>query len=109
MKKGTALGLAVEELERATGEHGSFASAHEGYAVLKEEVDELWDEVKAGNASTHRGVSEAVQVAAMALRFLIDVCEEPAAKAHTAKVKAHDAKKRRFVPDSSSRLGGYSG
>ncbi len=59
------------ELIRATSKHGPMRSAHEGYAVLKEEVDELWDDVKANN---HRGaVIEAVQVAAMAARFVLDV------------------------------------
>jgi len=59
------------ELLRATAKHGPMRSAHEGYAVLKEEVDELWDDVKANN---HSGaVTEAIQVAAMAARFVLDV------------------------------------
>lgn len=51
-------------------------SAHEGYAVLAEEVDELWDEVK-GHAPDRlaRMRAEAVQVAAMAIRFIVDVCD----------------------------------
>ncbi|SFW16281.1 hypothetical protein [Chitinophaga sancti] len=46
-----------------------FNSAHEGFAVLKEEVDELWDEVKK-DGSKERMRAEAVQVAAMAIRFI---------------------------------------
>ena len=49
-------------------------SPHEGYAVLLEEVDELWDHVK---QNTGRGVEarkEAIQVAAMALRYIYEVC-----------------------------------
>jgi hypothetical protein len=46
-----------------------FNSTHEGFAVLKEEVDELWDEVKK-NGSKERLRAEAVQVAAMAVRFI---------------------------------------
>lgn len=46
-----------------------FNSTHEGFAVLKEEVDELWDEVKS-NGSKERLRAEAVQVAAMAIRFI---------------------------------------
>jgi hypothetical protein len=34
------------ELLRAGTHNNAFNSAHEGYAVLKEEVDELWAEVK---------------------------------------------------------------
>lgn len=51
-------------------------SAHEGYAVLAEEVDELWDHVKVkqGKRDIPEMTYEAVQVAAMALRFIVDVC-----------------------------------
>ena len=48
-----------------------FNSYHEGYAVLKEEVDELWDDIKGNRRSGAR--EEAVQVAAMAIQFLIDL------------------------------------
>ena len=46
-----------------------FNSTHEGFAVLKEEVDELWDEVKS-NAPKDRLREEAIQVAAMVIRFI---------------------------------------
>jgi len=60
-----------------------FASAHEGFAILKEEVDELWDDVRLsqiGDAEhlQHRRDcmrKEAIQVAAMALRFIVEVCD----------------------------------
>ena len=64
--------LAWDELERATEKFGEFHSTHEGYAVLKEEVDALWDVVKQ-NGSQERLRAEAVQVAAMALRFILDL------------------------------------
>ena len=66
-----ALAVVRAELIRATQKFGPFNSAHEGFAVLLEEVDELWDEVKGNNRSLQR--EEAVQVAAMAVRFLVDV------------------------------------
>ena len=59
------------ELLIAQASHVPFNSSHEGYAVLKEEVDELWDEVKSN--CPDRAREEAVQVAAMAIRFLIDI------------------------------------
>lgn len=59
------------ELTEATAKFSTFHSSHEGYAILKEEVDELWDEVKANRPNRAR--EEAVQVAAMAIRFLIDL------------------------------------
>ena len=68
----------LDELQKATHEHGAFRSAHEGFAVLKEEVDELCDEVRGRRSLENSGrmQQEAVQVAAMALRFLLDVCYE---------------------------------
>lgn len=66
-----ALSAVEAEVIRATARYGSFNSAHEGFAVLLEEVDELWDEVKANNRSLQR--EEAIQVGAMAVRFLMDL------------------------------------
>ena len=59
------------ELDRATSKFGPFNSAHEGYAVILEELDEAWDEIKRNNQEA--ATREMVQVAAMALRFLVDV------------------------------------
>ncbi len=70
-----ALKLVQDEYYHATAKFGRFASSHEGFAVLLEESDELWEEVKHG--TTDRIREEAIQVAAMALRFLVDCCEEP--------------------------------
>lgn len=58
------------ELERAS-KHGHFASAHEGFAVLLEEVDELkahvWTKQKDRDLVEMR--KEVIQVAAMAVKF----------------------------------------
>ena len=67
---------ALEEYGRASRKFSPFNSAHEGYAVLREEVDELWDEVKR-NGPVSRMREEAIQIAAMAIRFVIDVCDSP--------------------------------
>lgn len=64
----------VGELLNATKMFGPFKSAHEGYAIIKEEFDELWDEIKLKNPSTVRMREEAIQVAAMAMRFIHDIC-----------------------------------
>lgn len=61
------------EVIKAAGKFDGFNSAHEGYAVLKEEVDELWDEVKANRGYAESGMKEAVQVAAMAVRYITDL------------------------------------
>jgi hypothetical protein len=63
--------IVLNEVERASSKYPSFNSPHEGYAVLLEEVDELWDEVKADNIDL--ACAEAIQVAAMAIRFVVDL------------------------------------
>jgi hypothetical protein len=61
-----------EEFSRAVKKFPrSFVNAHEGFSVLYEEVDELWDEVKADNRE--RQLAEAIQVAAMAVRFVVEL------------------------------------
>lgn len=53
-------------------------SAHEGYGILLEEVDELWEHVKTNQKRRDLGAmhTEAIQVAAMAIRFALEVCTE---------------------------------
>lgn len=67
-----------KEAESALIKWPSWASAHEGYAVLLEEVDELWEHVKTNqkNRDIPAMKKEAIQVAAMAIRFAIDCCDE---------------------------------
>lgn len=54
------------------------ASPHEGYAVILEELDELWAQIKDDKRAAEQRRQdmqrEATQVAAMALRFLMDCC-----------------------------------
>lgn len=52
-----------------------FRSAHEGYAIILEELDELKKQVwkKQGERDVAAMQREAIQVAAMALRFATDV------------------------------------
>lgn len=61
------------EVRSATMKHPPFNSAHEGYAVILEELDELWDEVKKRNKNVQAMREEALQVAAMAVRFVMDL------------------------------------
>lgn len=79
----------ARELSTATTKFAPMNSAHEGWAVIAEELDELWDEVKArttriepvtgnkipGRRDVEAMRKEAIQVAAMAIRFVIDVCD----------------------------------
>jgi len=61
----------LAEFRRARIRHKPMRGPHEGYAVLLEEVDELWDEVKANRPWMAR--EEAIQVGAMALAFALEV------------------------------------
>jgi hypothetical protein len=70
-----ALVAVSRELATAMAKNGPFNSAHEGYAVILEELDELWEEVR-----KHRGErdvaamrKECTQIAAMAIRFMLEV------------------------------------
>lgn len=67
-----------KEIKKAKASWPPFNSAHEGFAVLKEEVDELWEYVKTKqpNRDLDKMRSEAIQVAAMAIRFASEVCGE---------------------------------
>jgi len=66
----------LNEVDGAVAKFPPFNTAHEGYAVLLEEVDELWEHVKVkqGKRDVAAMQKEAVQVAAMALRFALDIC-----------------------------------
>lgn len=72
---------AAAELRRGDRLHGrgivwpANSVAHEAYGVLLEEVDELWEEVKKRQFSRAAARKEALQVAAMALRFVANVCD----------------------------------
>lgn len=70
------LRLVENELARAkTMFPENFVNQHEGYAVLLEEVDELWTEIKKNqkNYDLLKQKKEAIQVAAMAVRFAVEL------------------------------------
>ena len=60
------------EVISATEKFGPFHSSHEGYAIIQEELDELWDEIKSNRRENWH--DEAKQVAAMGARFMFDLC-----------------------------------
>lgn len=66
-------GAVLRELRRAMALFGPDASPHEGWAVIKEEVDELWLAIRCKGRTGQDIWDEAVQVAAMGLRFHVDI------------------------------------
>jgi hypothetical protein len=72
--------LVALELAKAKAKHKRMNSAHEGYAVILEELDELWVEIKQQNQNKDKIKKELIQVAAMCQRFWEDVLMEPEAQ-----------------------------
>lgn len=62
-----------EEVIRAIEKHGPMHSPHEGHSVIREELQELWDHVKADTGRSAGARHEAIQVAAMGVRYLMDL------------------------------------
>jgi hypothetical protein len=65
----------ADECRRGMAAFPAFNSPHEGWAVIREELDELWDHVKADTGRSPEARKEAIQIAAMALRYVHDLTE----------------------------------
>lgn len=80
------------ELAKARQTHAPMNGHHEGYAVILEGLDGLWDVCKMSThprSGSYASVDtlraqkrasmrkEALQIAAMAVRFIEDVCDQP--------------------------------
>lgn len=65
----------VNEYKEAINVYPPMNSYHEGYSVILEEEQKLWDEIKKKPSvrDKERLRKEAVQLAAMTLRFLVDL------------------------------------
>ena len=76
MRVDEALKQIENEYLRASDLYSDLHSNHEGYAVIKEELDELWNEIKKsketkGNKNIRK---ELVQIGAMVIRYLDNLC-----------------------------------
>ena len=71
-------GVATGEALEAADRFPPFNSAHEAYAVLMEEVEEFWEEVKKKRKlRDYRHIrAELIQVAAVAIRAAVDLKPE---------------------------------
>ena len=65
----------LDEYRRAQRLFPNFNSPHEAWAVIWEEVDELWQHVRSHHAQRDNAamLKEALQVGAMAMRFILDI------------------------------------
>lgn len=71
---GRVLDEVWDEVERAMSKHASMHSPHEGISVIREEFEELWDEIKPNAGGRDNAArKEAVQLAAMAVRYIVDL------------------------------------
>lgn len=70
-----ALEMIAMELSQAQRSFPKFRSPHEGWAIITEELDELKEEVFKQHEVRDKEVmrDEAKQVAAMAMRFMVDL------------------------------------
>lgn len=69
------LTLMSRELAKATSSFEPIHSSHEGYAIIKEELDEFWEVVKDKNHkfAKKQELEELVQTATMCWRTAIDI------------------------------------
>ena len=77
MKFDQAIKFIETEFLRASDLYPDLHSNHEAYAVIKEEIDELWDEIKKskdvrGNKEIRK---ELIQIGAMVVRYLDNLCD----------------------------------
>jgi hypothetical protein len=68
----------LEEYKRARTKFPPMHSTHEGYGIILEELDEAWDEIKANQFEA--SCDEMIQVAAMALAYLVDLTDPERSK-----------------------------
>ena len=64
----------IKEIEYAQSRFGEYKSSHEGYAIIAEELDELWEEVKKHSHDYHAEYLEAKQIACTAIRYM-EMCK----------------------------------
>ncbi len=75
VKQSVAIELIEREHSKAVMRFGKFHSAHEGLGIIREEYLELEKEIfkKQSEYNLNQMRQEAIQLGAMALRFIIDI------------------------------------
>lgn len=62
------------EVRRAEGLHAPFHSPHEGWSIIYEELEELREHVRTDTGRSDEARKEAIQIAAMGLRYALNLC-----------------------------------
>lgn len=72
---GKSIKTIIAEYNHTIIKHAPFHSSYEGWALIKQKVDELWEEIKKEENSDSKEamMKEAAQIGAMAMRFIIDL------------------------------------
>lgn len=65
----------THEVLAAEDKHRPLGSPHEGWAVIREELDELWEHVRRDTGRGSEARREAIQIAAVAVRYVRDVTQ----------------------------------
>lgn len=75
---GKAIKAMIAEYNLALMHNLPLHNTYEGWAVLKQKLDELWEEVKLGETGHSREVlrKEAAELGAATMRFIIDLTTE---------------------------------
>ncbi len=68
--------LSSVELEylKARTKFPKMNSTHEGYGIILEELNELWDDIKDNKGKSPHAANEVKQIAAMCLAYYLEVC-----------------------------------
>ena len=61
------------EYLKARAKFGDFKSPHEGYAVILEELDELWELIKTNQGRSQKTREECIQISAMAMAYYLEL------------------------------------
>jgi len=61
-------------LRQAQTKHAPMHSPHEGWSVIYEELEELREHVRGDTGTTADARTEAMHTAAMAMRYVVDLC-----------------------------------
>lgn len=83
----------LDELLMARHRFPPFNTAHEGYAVLLEEVEELWSEIKDNKRPDEHRIpamrKEAIQIGAMIVAFIKECCDADPIIPYHSKMEAY--------------------